>query len=135
MAAPMDMEWAKDGLDGKLYIVQARPETVASQRRPTTLERYVLGGTGEVLATGRAVGEKIAAGRAHVIAAAALLGEFKPGEVLIADTTSPDWEPVMKTAGGHCHRTAAGAPATPPSSRASSGFPPWSVPTRHRRGA
>ncbi|MGE4270777.1 MAG: phosphoenolpyruvate synthase [Acidithiobacillus sp.] len=95
---PMDMEWAKDGLDGKLYIVQARPETVASQRKPTQLETYVLDGSGEVLVTGRSVGEKIAAGRAHVIADVAHLSEFKPGEVLVADTTTPDWEPVMKTA-------------------------------------
>ncbi len=95
---PMDMEWAKDGVDGKIYIVQARPETVASQRRPTQLERYVLDGSGEVLATGRSVGEKIAAGTAHVIPDVAHLPEFKAGEVLVADTTTPDWEPVMKIA-------------------------------------
>ncbi|WP_110650869.1 phosphoenolpyruvate synthase [Salinicola peritrichatus] len=95
---PMDMEWAKDGLSGELYIVQARPETVASQRRPTTLEHYILDQRGETLATGRAVGEKIATGRAHVIQDVAHLPEFKPGEVLVADTTTPDWEPVMKTA-------------------------------------
>jgi len=95
---PMDMEWAKDGLDGKLYIVQARPETVASQRKPTTLESYVLDGRGEVLAEGRAVGEKIASGRAHLIANLTQLPEFKPGGILVADTTTPDWEPVMKSA-------------------------------------
>ena len=95
---PMDMEWAKDGLDGKLYIVQARPETVASQRKPTTLESYVLDGRGEVLAEGRSVGEKIAAGRAHLVTNLAQLPEFKPGEILVADTTTPDWEPVMKAA-------------------------------------
>ena len=96
---PMDMEWAKDGVDGKIYVVQARPETVASQRQPTLLESYVLGdGRGELLAEGRSVGEKIAAGKAHLITDVAHLHEFKPGEVLVADTTTPDWEPVMATA-------------------------------------
>ena len=96
---PMDMEWAKDGTDGKIYVVQARPETVASQREVATLESYVLSGArGEVLAEGRAVGERIAAGPAHLIRDVARLSEFKPGEVLVADTTTPDWEPVMKTA-------------------------------------
>jgi len=95
---PMDMEWAKDGLDGKIYIVQARPETVASQRRATQIENYVLDGQGEPLASGRSVGEKIASGRARVIPDVAHLSEFQPGEVLVADTTTPDWEPVMKTA-------------------------------------
>jgi pyruvate,water dikinase len=95
---PMDMEWAKDGIDGKLYIVQARPETVASQRQTSVLESYVLEGSGDVIAEGRAVGEKIASGTAHVIESVAHLAEFRPGEVLVADSTSPDWEPVMKTA-------------------------------------
>jgi pyruvate,water dikinase len=95
---PMDMEWAKDGIDGRLYVVQARPETVASQRRGTTLESYQLQGSGEVLAEGRSVGERIASGTAHLIENVAHLSEFKPGEVLVADTTTPDWEPVMKTA-------------------------------------
>ena len=96
---PMDMEWAKDGVDGKIYVVQARPETVASQRKPTTLETYTLGdGHGEVLVEGRSVGEKIAAGAARLITDVAHLNEFQPGEVLISDTTTPDWEPVMKTA-------------------------------------
>jgi pyruvate,water dikinase len=96
---PMDMEWAKDGSDGKIYVVQARPETVASQRRATLLESFVLGeGRGEVLAEGRSVGEKIASGQAHLISDVAHLNEFRPGEVLVADTTTPDWEPVMKTA-------------------------------------
>ncbi len=95
---PMDIEWAKDGLDGRLYIVQARPETVASQRSGTTLEEFVLKGSGEVLATGRAVGTKIGSGRARVVVDTAHLHEFEPGEILVADTTSPDWEPVMKTA-------------------------------------
>jgi len=96
---PMDMEWAKDGTDGKIYVVQARPETVASQRKPTRLESYVLeDGRGEILAEGRAVGQKIASGNAHLITDVAHLHEFQPGEVLVADTTTPDWEPVMKTA-------------------------------------
>ena len=97
---PMDIEWAKDGLDGQLYIVQARPETVASQRKVTTLETDVLDGAGEIIISGRAVGERIAAGRARVITSVARLNEFKPGEILVADTTTPDWEPVMKTAAG-----------------------------------
>ncbi|OZB76068.1 MAG: phosphoenolpyruvate synthase [Halothiobacillus sp. 14-55-98] len=95
---PMDMEWAKDGLDGKMYIVQARPETVASQRRVNLLESYTLDGQGEVIITGRSVGERIASGPARIIQDADHLSEFKPGEILVADTTTPDWEPVMKTA-------------------------------------
>ena len=96
---PMDMEWAKDGTDGKIYVVQARPETVASQRKATTIESYALGNPGApVLAEGRAVGEKIASGHAHLIKDVAHLHEFEPGEVLVADSTTPDWEPVMKTA-------------------------------------
>ncbi|HME75378.1 MAG TPA: phosphoenolpyruvate synthase [Mycobacterium sp.] len=95
---PMDMEWAKDGLDGKLYIVQARPETVASQHSATALESYRLEGRGEILVEGRSVGEGIASGVAKRIDNPKHLSEFKPGEVLVADTTTPDWEPIMKTA-------------------------------------
>jgi pyruvate,water dikinase len=95
---PMDMEWAKDGLDGQIYMVQARPETVVSQRQGTSLEEYEMKEQGRVLATGRSVGTKIGAGKAHVIKDVANIAEFKPGEVLVADTTTPDWEPVMKTA-------------------------------------
>jgi pyruvate, water dikinase len=95
---PMDIEWAKDGEDGKLYILQARPETVASQRRAKAFETYALKGTAPVVASGRAVGEKIAAGSVRLIADARELSAFRPGEVLVADTTTPDWEPVMKTA-------------------------------------
>ncbi len=95
---PMDMEWAKDGLDGKLYIVQARPETVASQHSATALETYVLEGRGEIIAEGRSVGERIASGVAKRIENPKHLSEFKPGQVLVTDTTTPDWEPVMKTA-------------------------------------
>ena len=97
---PMDIEWAKDGDDGQLYIIQARPETVVSQRAVTGFETYALAASGTVLATGRAVGEKIAAGSVRVIADAHQLSEFKPGEVLVAESTTPDWEPVMKISAG-----------------------------------
>ena len=95
---PMDMEWAKDGLDGELYLVQARPETVASQKRGTILQEYLLKGSSSVISTGRAVGSKISQGKAHIINSTAHLKEFKAGEILISDTTTPDWEPVMKIA-------------------------------------
>jgi len=93
---PMDIEWAKDGRSGELFIVQARPETVQSQKAMDFLEIYHLEGKGEVLASGTSVGEKIAAGPARVISDVHRLSEFMPGEVLIADTTTPDWEPIMK---------------------------------------
>jgi pyruvate, water dikinase len=95
---PMDIEWAKDGEDGRLYIVQARPETVASQKQPDAFETYTMNATGAVLVTGRAVGEKIASGRVRVIGGPADLAGFQNGEVLVAEATSPDWEPVMKRA-------------------------------------
>ena len=95
---PMDMEWAKDGLDGKLYIVQARPETVASRRSLDVLEEFELEARGEILATGRAVGGKVATGRARVITNVGELNNFQPGEVLVADITTPDWGTVMKLA-------------------------------------
>ena len=97
---PMDIEWAKDADDGQLYIIQARPETVASQRAPTGFETYALGASGTVLVKGRAVGEKIAVGPVRVIADAHHLAAFKAGEVLVAESTTPDWEPVMKIAAG-----------------------------------
>jgi len=97
-ARPMDMEWAKDGLDGQIYIVQARPETVASQRVGNVLEEYRLKEKAQAIILGHAVGSKIAIGKARVIANVTQLDSFKPGEVLIADMTTPDWEPVMKTA-------------------------------------
>ena len=97
-AMPMDMEWAKDGLDGELYMVQARPETVESQKQGNILKQYHLREEGETLARGYAIGTRIAAGRARHIRDVAHLHEFRPGEVLVADTTTPDWEPVMKTA-------------------------------------
>jgi len=95
---PMDIEWAKDGVDGKLYIVQARPETVASRRTAGAFETYTLKAAGPVLATGRAVGEKIGSGKVRVVSDVHDLVAFHPGEVLVAEATSPDWEPVMKTA-------------------------------------
>ncbi len=100
MPMPMDIEWAKDGADGKLYIIQARPETVASQRAPGVFETYSLKGQGPVVVTGRAVGERIASGRVRRIATARDLAAFRPGEILVAPATSPDWEPVMKIASG-----------------------------------
>ncbi|MDX1796630.1 MAG: phosphoenolpyruvate synthase, partial [Hydrogenovibrio sp.] len=97
---PMDMEWAKDGIDGGLYIVQARPETVASQTQINQIETYHVEADENtpVLATGRAVGSKAAHGKAHVIKDASLMDEFKAGEILVSDITTPDWEPVMKIA-------------------------------------
>lgn len=97
-ARPMDMEWAKDGIDGKLYIVQARPETVVSQLNGMILEQYSLKQKAEPIITGHSVGSKIATGNARIIEKIEQLGDFKPGDVLVADTTTPDWEPVMKIA-------------------------------------
>ncbi|MCX5780993.1 MAG: phosphoenolpyruvate synthase [Firmicutes bacterium] len=95
---PMDIEWAKDGQSGELFIVQARPETVESAKSLGFLETYYLDGTGQLLATGKSVGSKIGNGKARTIKDVAHLSLFEPGEILIADTTTPDWEPVMKTA-------------------------------------
>jgi len=95
---PMDIEWVKDGSDQQLYIVQARPETAASNRRNGLLEEFRLQGTARVLTTGRAVGSRVGAGNVHVIPDASRIADFRPGEVLVTDTTTPDWEPVMKTA-------------------------------------
>ena len=95
---PMDVEWAKDGRDGELYIVQARPETVASQRKPDALESYALKSTGKIIGSGRAVGEKIASGNVRLIKHDRDLQSFKAGEILVAPATRPDWEPVMKIA-------------------------------------
>ena len=95
---PMDIEWAKDGITGDIFIVQARPETVQSQRAMDVLETYRLDRRGRELARGKSVGEKIASGKGRVIPDAAHLHDFRPGEILVANTTTPDWEPVMKTA-------------------------------------
>ncbi|MEM9644798.1 MAG: phosphoenolpyruvate synthase, partial [Planctomycetota bacterium] len=99
-ACPMDMEWAKDGRSGELFIVQARPETVQSQKTGDTLQRYRLKDRGRVMLTGRSVGEKIASGPVRVIRDVGELERFQDGEVLVADRTDPDWEPVMKRAAG-----------------------------------
>jgi len=95
---PMDIEWAKDGPDGPLYIVQARPETVVSRRPAATIETYRVKATDPAIIEGRAVGEKAASGPVRLVSGPADLAAFEPGEVLVAATTSPDWEPVMKKA-------------------------------------
>ncbi|MBI3115580.1 MAG: phosphoenolpyruvate synthase [Candidatus Kerfeldbacteria bacterium] len=95
---PMDMEWAKDGLTGELFIVQARPETVVSQRDTSILETYHLQRTGKVLAEGARVGSKIGSGRANVIRDVKAIEKFRQGDVLVTTMTDPDWEPIMKIA-------------------------------------
>ncbi len=95
---PMDIEWAKDGRTGQLFIVQARPETVQSQRNQNLLEKYVLSETGPVLVSGAAVGAKIGQGKARMIKDVSGIAEFQPGEVLVTEMTDPDWEPIMKVA-------------------------------------
>ncbi len=95
---PMDIEWAKDGLDGQLYLVQARPETVAARHATTELETFHVDGDGPTLVTGRAVGERAATGPVRVITSTDELSTVRPGDVLVADTTNPDWEPVLKQA-------------------------------------
>src|SRR5690606_18553850 len=94
---PMDIEWAKDGITGGLFILQARPETVQS-RSAGRIERYVLSSRGEVLAEGRSVGQRIGSGEARLIEHAGQMDLVKAGDVLVADMTDPDWEPVMKRA-------------------------------------
>ncbi|MDE2260540.1 MAG: phosphoenolpyruvate synthase [Betaproteobacteria bacterium] len=95
---PMDVEWARDGVDGKLYILQARPETVASRKRADSLERYALKEHGELLATGRAIGQKIGAGPVRIIFDVSQMNQVNPGDVLVTDMTDPNWEPIMKRA-------------------------------------
>lgn len=95
---PMDIEWAKDGDDGKLYIVQARPETVKSSASATVMERYLLKEKGTVLVEGRAIGQRIGAGPVKVINDVSEMDKVQPGDVLVSDMTDPDWEPVMKRA-------------------------------------
>lgn len=95
---PMDIEWAKDGIDGKLYIVQARPETVHSKNNESFLEVYKLLERSKVLLTGNAVGQKIQAGRVKILFSMDEANRFNKGDVLVAPTTSPDWEPIMKIA-------------------------------------
>ena len=95
---PMDIEWAKDGTTGKLYIVQARPETVKSRGQATRIERFLLERRGDVLVEGRSIGHKIGSGVAKVIRSIAEMDKLQPGDVLVADMTDPDWEPIMKRA-------------------------------------
>ena len=95
---PMDIEWAKDGVSGKLFIVQARPETVKSQARSQVVERFHLRERGPLIVEGRSIGQKIGAGAAQVIRSVQDMHRLKPGEVLVTDMTDPDWEPVMKRA-------------------------------------
>lgn len=95
---PMDIEWAKDGMDGQLYIVQARPETVESQKKENVAELYRLKKNAKVLVKGHAVGTKIGSGRVCKITDTGTLDKFRSGDVLVAETTSPDWEPLMKIA-------------------------------------
>jgi len=95
---PMDIEWAKDGQTNRIYIVQARPETVQSQKDFNVLEEYRLEKRGKVLTQGSAIGNKIAKGRAHIIHDVKDIAKFKKGEVLVTNVTDPDWEPVMKIA-------------------------------------
>src|SRR6185369_5192188 len=95
---PMDIEWGRDGVDGELYVLQARPETVRSRESATDLRRYRLASTSKVLATGRAIGQKIGQGTVRLVKSAAEMESVKAGDVLVTDMTDPDWEPVMKRA-------------------------------------
>ncbi|NLD69776.1 MAG: phosphoenolpyruvate synthase [Limnobacter sp.] len=95
---PMDIEWGKDGRDGKLYILQARPETVKSQQHAGRQQRWKVKGRAEVLASGRAIGQKVGAGPVRVVSDATQMDSVRPGDVLVTDMTDPNWEPVMKRA-------------------------------------
>lgn len=96
---PMDIEWGRDGIDGKIYILQARPETVKSQQGASDVqERYRLKATGEVLVTGRAIGQKIGSGKVRVVADASEMDKVRAGDILVTDMTDPNWEPIMKLA-------------------------------------
>ena len=95
---PMDIEWGKDGTDGQLYILQARPETVKSQAKGTAEQRYVLKGRSQVLASGRAIGQKVGTGPVRLVHSPAEMDKVQPGDVLVTDMTDPNWEPVMKRA-------------------------------------
>jgi pyruvate,water dikinase len=94
----MDIEWGKDGIDGGLYILQARPETVQSRRAPGSQTRFRLNATGPVLVEGRAIGQRIGAGKVRILTAIDQMAAFQTGDVLVADMTDPDWEPIMKRA-------------------------------------
>ncbi|MCF9035367.1 phosphoenolpyruvate synthase [Acinetobacter nectaris] len=96
--SPMDIEWAKDGDDGRLYIVQARPETVKSRQNASTMERYLLKQKGNVIAEGRSIGQRIGSGKVRIVTSIDEMDKVQPGDVLVSDMTDPDWEPVMKRA-------------------------------------
>ncbi len=96
---PMDIEWGRDGIDGKIYILQARPETVKSQQGHNNVQlRYRLKATGKILITGRAIGQKIGSGRVRIVGDISEMDQVQPGDVLVTDMTDPNWEPVMKRA-------------------------------------
>jgi pyruvate, water dikinase len=95
---PMDIEWGKDGIDGKLYILQARPETVKSQEGHERLQKFKLKTYSKVLASGRAIGQKIGCGPVRIVTDPSQMNKVQPGDVLVADMTDPNWEPVMKRA-------------------------------------
>ena len=95
---PMDIEWGKDGIDGKLFILQARPETVKSQSKDRKQQRFVLKSSSDVLTSGRAIGQKIGTGRVRLVGDASEMSRVQPGDVLVTDMTDPNWEPVMKRA-------------------------------------
>src|SRR6185503_9332332 len=97
-AMPMDIEWAKDGATGELFVVQARPETVHARRAAPSFELFRIAGGGHALVTGRSVGAKIARGKVRLIRSPAELASFQPGEVLVAPSTDPAWEPVLARA-------------------------------------
>ena len=97
-ARAVDIEWAKDGIDGRLYILQARPETVVSREGGNVMRRFVLQERGPVAVVGRAIGQRIGAGPVRVLTSVAHMDRFQPGDVLVADMTDPDWEPIMKRA-------------------------------------
>ena len=130
---PMDIEWGKDGLDGKIYILQARPETVKSRATNEGQEKYRLAATSTVLVTGRAIGQKIGVGRVRVVKDASEMARVHPGDVLVTDMTDPNWEPVMKRAAAIVTNRG-GAPAMLQSSPASSAFPQSSGAATPRRG-
>jgi pyruvate,water dikinase len=97
-ARPMDIEWGKDGIDGQIYILQARPETVKSQQKGKAEMRYTLKGTSKVLAEGRAIGQKIGTGPVRLVHSTAQMDQVQAGDILVTDMTDPNWEPVMKRA-------------------------------------
>ncbi|MBL8378037.1 MAG: phosphoenolpyruvate synthase [Burkholderiales bacterium] len=95
---PMDIEWGRDGVDGRIYVLQARPETVKSQETRDTQQRFSLKGQGSVLVSGRAIGQKIGVGRVRLVADATEMDLVEPGDILVTDMTDPNWEPVMQRA-------------------------------------